>query len=94
LCEPRLLRSPEQARRVLALLDGVTGRLVQHPLRKTEAFRVLRQCLGYAWSVAVAALPNDGKPRMQAWLACPDPDVAWVMKENLKKKRIAGMFEG
>jgi hypothetical protein len=94
LCEPRLLKSPEQARRVLALLDQITHGILQNPLRKTEEFRILRQALAYAWSVAVAAHPDEGKPVMQAWLACPNPDVAWVMKENLKKKRIAGLFEG
>ncbi|HEY3345075.1 MAG TPA: hypothetical protein VGJ97_09125 [Anaerolineaceae bacterium] len=94
LCEPRLLKSPVQARRVLALLDQTTHGILQNPSRKTEEFRILRQALAYAWSVAVAALPDEGKPVMQVWLACPDPDVAWVMKENLKKKRIAGLFEG
>lgn len=94
LCEPRLLKSPKQARRVLALLDQVTGSILVNPSRKTEEFRVLRQCLGYAWSVAVAALPDYGRPVMQAWRISIDPDVAWVMKENLKKKRIAGLFDG
>jgi hypothetical protein len=28
---------------------------------------------------------------MQRWLADPDRDVHWIMRENLKKKRITGL---
>jgi hypothetical protein len=37
------------------LLDRITSGIVDAPDRGTEAFRVLRQALGYGWSVAVAA---------------------------------------
>jgi hypothetical protein len=56
--------------------------------RKEEGYRVLRQGLAYAWSVVAAALPAEGLIRMERWLADPDPDVRWLMKENLKKKRL------
>jgi hypothetical protein len=85
LCEPRLLKEPKQARRVLKLLNTITASLLREPNRKAEDFKTLRQALGYCWSVAVVALPGEGKTAMEKWLVNPDPDVAWIMRENLKK---------
>jgi hypothetical protein len=48
----------------------------------------LRKGLGYCWSVAVVALPDEGKRHMARWLASSDPDVRWIIRENLKKKRL------
>ncbi len=58
---------------------------------KGEAYIVLRKGMGYCWSVAVAALPDDGKPIMEKWMYSKDKDVRWVMKENLKKNRLLKM---
>lgn len=91
LCEPRLLKQPGHAARVLDLLDEITVSLAGEGDRKSEDFRVLRQALGYCWSVAVVALPERGKPMMERWLASEDSDVRWVMRENLKKNRLARM---
>jgi hypothetical protein len=41
--------------------------------------------------VAVVALPDAGKPLMEKWLASPDPDIRWIMRENLKKNRLVKM---
>jgi len=38
--------------------------------------------------VAVAALPEVGKPLMEKWAARRDADVRWIMRENLKKNRL------
>jgi hypothetical protein len=38
--------------------------------------------------VAVAALPEEGKPLMEKWFSSDDSDVLWIMRENLKKKRL------
>ena len=91
LCEPRLLGSPEIARRALDVLDGVTVRIEAGTAeeRRSDAFRVLRQALGYCWSVAVAAVPVPGVERFDRLRASPDRDVQWVVRENLKKARMA-----
>lgn len=91
LCEPRLLREPATARRVLAVLDRITGNLAASCDRQSDGFRTLRQGLAYCWSVAVAALPEAGKPAMEKWLGYGDHDVQWVMRENLKKSRLIRM---
>jgi hypothetical protein len=90
LCEPALLQNPADVAQVLQLLDRVTGGLAAAPAaeRKRDAYRVLRQGLGYCWSVAVAAAPQIGCSTMGRWLASEDRDVRWVMKTNLSKKRL------
>ena len=93
LCEPRLLHDPTSAAAVLEILDEVTAGVTAESERRSEEFRVLRQALGYCWSVAVAAQPDMGKPAMERWLACPDRDVRWILRENLKKKRLLRMDE-
>jgi hypothetical protein len=91
LCEPRLLHRPEHAAAVLRILDEITASIPQVADRKSDAFKTLRQGLGYCWSVAVAALPDVGKPMMERWLVSPDPDIRWIMRENLKKNRLVRM---
>jgi hypothetical protein len=91
LCEPDQLRVERQGERVFQILDTVTASLEQVEGRRSEEFRVLRKGLGYCWSVAAVAFPEMGKKRMERWFASDDGDVRWVMKENLKKKRLARM---
>ena len=91
LCEPDLLRDAGQARTVLGVLVRITASVVSAPDCRTEAFRALRKGLGYCWSVAVTALPEEGKPAMERWLECEDADVRWIMRENLRKARLERM---
>jgi HEAT repeat protein len=91
LCEPRLLRNAKDAERVLHILDRITGSLLAIHDCKSEDFRVLRQALGYCWSVAAAALPVEGKALMERWFVSDDQDIRWIMRENLKKNRLARM---
>jgi hypothetical protein len=91
LAEPRLLKQPNHAKRVLIILDQITAAMESANYRKDEAFKVLRQGMAYCWSVAVVALPESGKPLMETWLASQDADIRWMMKENLKKNRLVKM---
>jgi hypothetical protein len=90
LCEPRLIALRKNAREVLALLQRVTAELPALD-RRSEGFKTLRQALGYAWSVAIVALPEEGKPLFEQLLASDDADVRWVARENLRKKRLERM---
>ena len=89
VCEPALLGDARKTERVLDLLDAVTASLARAGERRSDDFRALRKGLGYCWSVAVAALPDPGRERMELWFTSEDRDVRWVMRENLKKKRLA-----
>jgi hypothetical protein len=91
LCEPRLLGQPKHARAVLQLLDEITASIERVDNRHSEGFIALRKGLGYCWSVAAVALPVEGKVLMEKWLDTADKDVQWIMKENLKKARLARM---
>jgi hypothetical protein len=87
-CEPALLRDERDVREVLAILDGVTEALSRSTDRRSEGFQALRKGLAYCWSVAVAAAPEAGRPAMERWMRSEDPDVRWVMRQNLTKKRL------
>ena len=55
--EPRLLRTPDAGSQALEIVDAVTTSLVSMQERRTDEFRVLRQALGYCWSVVVVSCP-------------------------------------
>lgn len=95
VCEPRLLKDPACARRAFAILMQITDSLVAVPadVRRTDPVRTLRQALGYGWSVAVAALPEEGLPLFEQLGQSPDADVAWIVRENRKKKRLARLLD-
>lgn len=90
ICEPEVLKSIEPASRVFDLLDHVTSSIMGTETRD-EGFVALRKALGYGWSVAVSVHPAMGKTRMEHWIISNDRDIRWVMKQNLKKKRMARM---
>ncbi|MEW6402090.1 MAG: hypothetical protein AB1649_09835 [Chloroflexota bacterium] len=91
LAEPRLLKDQKVARQVLLLLDRITVEMEAAQSPGDEAFKVLRQAMGYCWSVAVAALPGEGKTVMEKWMSSQNKDIRWVMKENFKKNRLIKM---
>lgn len=91
LCEPRLLTQADHARAVLQIIDEITASILQRGDRRSDDFIALRKGLAYFWSVAVAALPEAGKPLMEKWLSTTDKDVRWIMRDNLKKNRLVRM---
>ncbi|MEQ8155057.1 MAG: hypothetical protein ABRQ25_09290 [Clostridiaceae bacterium] len=36
----------------------------------------------------MAADPDSGKKLMEKWFFSNDPDIRWIMRENLKKNRL------
>lgn len=88
LAEPRLLTDQALLDQAMVLFDGITAALEREENRRTEEFRVLRQGLGYAWSVLAAADFQQGKIYLERWFVSQDADIRWVMGENLKKNRL------
>ncbi len=91
LAEPRLLKEPGVASQVLKIVDGVTRDVERSGGDTSDSFRTLRKSMAYCWSVAVAALPEVGKPLFEKWLASSNRDVRWLLKQNLTKNRLVKM---
>jgi 3-methyladenine DNA glycosylase AlkC len=91
LCEPRLLKKKEHAKETLRILDQITTSISRAKKRNTDAFKALRKGMGYCWSVAAVANPEVGLPMMESWISTSDKDIRWIMRQNLKKKRLERM---
>jgi hypothetical protein len=89
LCEPRLLGARPTVARTLAVLDRLTHSVAHAANAAAPDVRVLRQALGYGWSVAIAADAGLGLAAFEPWLADPNPDVRWIVRENLAKSRLS-----
>lgn len=91
IAEPKLLYRPDLLADACRLQRTVLVRVVQlSPAeRKNEHFRVLRRALGYTLSVVTAAEPTAGFALMHECALWHDDDVTWILRENLKKKRLA-----
>ena len=87
VAEPRILVSKATARSALELHKRVFNRFTQLQ-RNSEGFDALKKGLGYSLSVVVAALPREGFAFMAELAASRNADVNWVIRENLKKKRL------
>jgi hypothetical protein len=94
VCEPRLLTTPTAAARAVAVCAQVTDALAARPAgeRRDAGVRALRQALGYCWSVAVAADPAAGLLAFRALVSSGDADVAWIVRENSTKARLAKLL--
>ena len=93
LCEPPILTNNAEVVEVLEILDHITSSVASSADRRGDGFRVLRQALGYGWSVAAAAAPENAVPYLQKWLQSKDKDVVWIMRSNLAKARMAPLLD-
>ncbi len=91
LAEPRLLYSPKVLDAALAAQRAVLERVHAEPasVRRQEDFRILRRTLGYTVSIVTAASPDAGFTMMRDCALWDDDDIRWVLRENLRKKRLA-----
>lgn len=92
VCEPPLLEDPTLAALALEVCREATAVLRASADRRSEGIRVLRQALGYCWSVAVAADPAYGLEAFRELAADPDPDVQWIVRENRTKARLSRLL--
>lgn len=89
--EPALLNSAHIITSALVMQRVALEYLHELPPseRKRADVRVLRQALGYTLSVVTAANPDDGFALMCEIATWNDSDINWVLRENLKKRRLA-----
>ena len=95
ICEPRLLTDPATRTAALQACRRASDSITRLPAteRKTPGVRNLRQALGYCWSVAVAANPDEGMPAFERLRTVDDPDIRWIVASNLKKSRLRRHIE-
>ena len=95
IAEPSLLQTPAMIDAALEIQRLVVERVHALPaaVRKREDVRALRQSLGYTLSVVAAAAPEKGFALMRDCAGWDDPDINWILRENLKKKRLAKFVE-
>jgi len=94
ICEPRLLRNPLAVTAARDACKATTARFASCAAdrRRASDARTLRQALGYCWSVVIAADPTECLPVFLD-LDISAPDVAWIVTENRKKKRLARILQ-
>jgi len=94
LSEPRLLKADSK---VIASCSSFHTRAISFYLnsskteRKTSDFQLLKKTLGFSVSVLISVDPSHF-PLLEGWAAIDDDDARWIVKENLKKARIAKAF--
>ena len=95
IAEPSLLQDQVMIDAAFTIQCFVLKRLHELPSadRKCEDVRVLRQTLGYTLSVVTAATPEQGFALMSDCAKWNDTDINWILRENLKKKRLAKFVE-
>jgi hypothetical protein len=89
---PDSLRIEEIALSALQIHADIFDQMGSIEDRKTEAFRVLRKALGYTLSLVIAAVPQRGFKLVDDLISSGDPDLTWIVKSNLKKKRLLKKF--
>ena len=92
LCEPAILKRNQEIVAVLEILDRVTASVEQYDGPRGDGFEALRKALGYGWSVAAAAAPDNAVPYIQKWMGSSDKDIAWIMRSNMGKARMAPLL--
>jgi len=89
VADPDLAKHPEFASTAVGVLDLATRKVAEAADTKSEDYRTLKQGLSYCWSVVAVACPAETKPAMEAWFASENAGVKQIMKEDLKKNRMA-----
>jgi hypothetical protein len=92
VAEPGLLDDWETALTALQLHKNIMAQVLAVKERRSEGFKILRKGLGYTLSVVVCTAPQEGFPFLAQLLDAQDPDVRWIVSENLKKNRLVRNF--
>ncbi|MFW9856561.1 MAG: HEAT repeat domain-containing protein [Candidatus Thorarchaeota archaeon] len=76
----------------LNLHKSIFQRINETRKRKSEKFKVLRKGLCYTLSVVTQAIPEEGFSYMKHLIGVNDPDINFIVRENLKKNRLKKNF--
>jgi hypothetical protein len=82
----------ELARAALDLHKRILERVCRAGNRRAKPFKTLRKGFGYTISVLVQAQPEAGFAWLNRLADARDPDVRWIVRQNLKKNRLTHNF--
>jgi hypothetical protein len=94
VAEPVVLEDERTAKSALELHKQIISKIAVTRDRKSSDFKTLKKGLGYSLSVIVRAVPREGFEYMRQLAEKQDVDILWIVKENLKKKRLLKNFPG
>lgn len=92
VAEPALLKNQQTATSALKLHEKIFAQILTAKDRKSDAFKTLRQGLGYSLSVVVRETPSEGFAYIRQLVKTQDADILWILRENLKKNRLVKNF--
>ncbi|MFH5884105.1 hypothetical protein ACG2F4_07320 [Halalkalibaculum sp. DA3122] len=87
ICREEFLRDPSYARETFHLLEKAMNSIAGAKA-STREYKLLKKALGYYWSSAILACPEQGKPMFEHWLLSNDPNIRWILKKALKDKQL------
>jgi hypothetical protein len=93
LCEPKLLKEKSIIIRIFEILKRITLKFERISGKLSDEEDSLRKSLGYGWSVAIVSFPDEGKIAFEKTAKIENKHIKWIVKENLKKKRLSSMDE-
>ncbi|MFX1519756.1 MAG: hypothetical protein ACFFCD_07540 [Promethearchaeota archaeon] len=92
VAEPALLIDKQTSTQALELHKKIFAKIFASKERKSEEFKTLKKGLGYTLSVVVREIPEEGFEYLHQLTDSKDTDILWIIKENLKKKRLIKNF--
>ncbi|MHA2231436.1 MAG: hypothetical protein ACXAB4_02990 [Candidatus Hodarchaeales archaeon] len=67
----------------------ILSKLIASEERSSEEFKALRKGLAYTLSIVVQSVPVEGFSYLNELAGEQDRDAVWIVKQNLKKKRLS-----
>jgi len=92
VAEPALLKNRQTSTQALELHKKIFARIFDRKECKSEEFKTLKKGLGYTLSVIVRENPEEGFNYMHHLINSNNEDILWIIRENLKKKRLIKNF--
>lgn len=92
VAEPFLLKNEQIAGKAFLLHKKIFATILGVKNCKSSDFKNLRKGLGYTLSVVTRATPKQGFNFMRELVSSQDKDILWIVRQNLRKKRLVKNF--
>ncbi|MFX0173604.1 MAG: hypothetical protein ACFE9L_17070 [Candidatus Hodarchaeota archaeon] len=92
VAHPKFLLEYENAKSALELHKLIFEKIKTANDRRSEDFKTLRKGLSYTLSVVICNIPEEGFQELNTLIKTKDHDLLWILKNNLKKKRLTNAF--